>query len=314
MSTSSLENKVFWEPAKDISGVMIGRTLVDGDTVAELGNVHPDEEDSGEVVKDAPRVITTLARGTLLAIQGNERAMATKTRQTADGSNLNRAFLRERLWGENLPADPTYEDGRGLELMQFLEDLEAREGIAPLAGFIDLHQYEDPNGIPHIIAEEGSLEVARRIGPEIIVHGFAEAERGGTDDWGHKLGLRAAICYEIGAMDGGQASIDSLRRGHDAINRFLQAMGVKDGEMPPENANPLRIQVGPDSAYTRWGEVYESTRTRKSFERLQPNELIAVEDGKELRAAADRSQVIIFPKTNPEMGREAYVLGDIINE
>jgi len=302
MRPFAAESNLEWKPSPDVEGVMIGVARKDGPTVGIIGGVHGDEPAGIEVARSIPHQLS-VDRGRVIVMLGNLRAIANGTRQTEGGDNLNRSF-RPLTDDEKLRSDLPYELGRCQELMGYIDQCDG--------GIFDIHEYEDPHGKPFIICERPSLAIAKQIGAPVVAFGFAEAEPGGSDGYGHSIGI-PAICYEIGAM-GKQYTPNNVRFGKRTVSRFLGAGALTNEIMPPLYDDPLLVQVDGSSPHIRAGDTFEFERTFTSFEQLRRGQLVATDGGIPIRADTERDQVILFPKPTPPIkGREAFELGWIVS-
>ncbi|HWB39180.1 MAG TPA: succinylglutamate desuccinylase/aspartoacylase family protein [Candidatus Saccharimonadales bacterium] len=301
------ETNLEWHKAPYADGVMIGDAPKDGPTVGILGGVHGDEFSGIAVADLLPRSLAVEA-GRVIVMLGNLPAIDAEKRQSAPSTdavnhNLNRWF-RHLSDDQKIRADLPYEANRAQELIGYIDECDA---------ILDLHEFEDPKGTPFIITERPSRETARAIGAPFIAHGFADAEPGGTDDYGYRNGIEA-ICYELGPM-GKQFTAGNVVYALETVDRFLAAQSLTSKRLRPLHSNPTLIQVDENSPIVRTQDAFRFAREFKSFETLVRGELVAVDGEREIYAAEDEDQVMLFYKPEvPAIGREACELARVVTE
>jgi len=306
----SNKSNVNWQQ-HDVERVWVGeapgfREGVDP-TVAVMGGVHGDELTGPEVISKLLEDMN-LDAGRVYLLHGNIEAMDAPSnvpgqkkgrRYTEGGSNMNRLF--EPLSAKFKEMDPELwpsEVRRAQKIIPVLQDSDA---------LLDLHDYTHDND-PFIITAGRGFKVAQAIGAPFISSGWNEQEPGGSDDLMERLG-RIALCYELGRKD---KPVENLERGLGAVERFLIANSMVDGNLPPLFAEQGRPRfIHNQRAFKRRTDDYELYLPdgTKNFSRLEIGQPIARLDGKLI--VAREGQVPIFPMKPEETPKdtEAFSLG-----
>ena len=268
-----------------------------GPTVTILGGVHGDEKTGIHIVNSLVEQGVDIEAGTVYVALGNVAAM-----QCVDGPkrhtgvNMNRVF--RDLNDEEKKLDPAqfpYELLRTQELNKVLGSSD---------GLLDLHDFSDPNGPIFLISDLGNgLKVATAIGAPVISTGWDILQPGGSDGYMARLG-RVGLCYELGHKDKPRAN---AARGFGAADRFLQQMGLKEITDEPLDAGTEPRFIHVDSQHIRQGNKFNLAGGFRTFQQVAPNQLIATDDGHEIRARHE-GQIIVFPEV-PPIGEEAFILG-----
>ena len=283
---------LIWQPAT-VEGVWIGHAAEEGPTVGIMGGVHGDERAGVEFIRSAKSKVK-IKRGTVVLMLGNLKAIKNHVRYK--DINLNRHFNKHEVIKPLKSGKEPYEANRVEELIPFLDMCEA---------VLDLHEYNNPKDKPFIICERDSMKTALKMGAPIISFGWCKSEHGGSDDYMHSQG-KQGICYELGAR---RATAKDVHLADKVVPRFLAAHGLTDAKLPPLFRKPMLVQTL--KAVIRAKGQYKLGRSFKSFEKLIPGELIAVNGAESIYA--EPGQVIIFPEPDAPVGDEAFLLGAIVN-
>lgn len=267
-----------------IEGAYEIRGTKPGPKVAVFCGVHGNER-AGIMAVDALRQSLFINAGTVVFVYANPPAIAEQKRLI--NLNLNRLFRRD------MDGD-TYEYARARELMDLLDTCDA---------LMDLHSYRAPvlleRAIPFAICEANALAVAARLPIGTVVQGFSDVQVGGSDGYMYQRG-KVGICVELGALECSERYVEL---GISAVKAFLAAVGCMDavsGASQPQTTLTLQMM------YKKTHPSFCLARPFVSFETVSAGELIAVENGLELRA--HEASAILFPSNEGEVGVEMFLL------
>lgn len=298
----------------DVEGVWLLQSEEpgDGETVAIIGGIHPDEPAGTEVVNDIKAMAEAgefrLDKGNVVLMLGNTAILNSLPTDEMYGKHfidhdLNRCFIDENdPKAHLLPSSETYEYQRSRELLPYLTEVNGNDVQAAL----DLHMHYEENVPEFIITEEETgVATARRIGAPIVAFGFAESEPGGTDYYLHNRG-KEGICHELGYNGAGNLPA-AVKLGHESVKRFLVSQGMleDDGSLQPLHREPEYIRTG--QAFKREAPEDYVREGMTTFGALEPGAAIGRSGGEDIVAGED--QVAIFPDNNVRVGQEMILLG-----
>ncbi len=254
-----------------------------GPTIAILAGVHGDEP-AGPLA--LPEIIEhiNLIKGDIYFIIGNPAALEKNERFIE--TNLNRNFKKNNQ-GTSL------EEKRAQELMPIMDRCDA---------LIDLHGFRDKTGSPFSICDEASVEIARKLLPQIISTGWDSSEAGGSDSYLHEQG-KPAITVECGPI--GQAHQSGKLVALICVHQFLKHYKMIDTPIPFATDEKMVVEV--QYAVTRTSEAFALREGMQNFQELAEGEVFGQQDGKPFAAKA--GDVIIFPRPQQLIGHEAFSIG-----
>lgn len=257
-----------------------------GPDVAIFAGIHGNEK-AGVYALDELLLYLELGAGSVYLAYGNPPAIEQDVRFV--GKNLNRCFVPGSNGGE-------YEDLRAKELMTVLDKTDA---------LLDIHAFNDPEGEPFVICEEPSLEIAQKMCVPIISTNWADAEPGTADGYMYALG-KTAICLECGPVC---LSEEYAELAVVSAMQFLKHFDMVDVDMA-FSTSPKSI-VRADHSVTRTSQDYVLEPGFKNFQQLEEGQPICTQDGETYFATA--GECIIFPRYDPPIGAEAYIIGQAQN-
>lgn len=304
VSIVSLETEGVWLIQSEKQG--------EGETVAIIGGVHPDEPAGTEVINDIKTMAEAgefrLDKGNVVLMLGNTAILNSAPEDEIHGKHfidhdLNRCFIDENDKNSNLlPNANTYEYKRSRELLPYLTEVNGNEVQAAL----DLHMHYEP-GVPEFIIteQETGLETAKRIGAPIIAFGFAESEPGGTDYYLHNRG-KEGICHELG-YNGEDSVPAAVKLGHESVKRFLASQGMlkHDDSLTPLWSEPRYVRT--EQAFKRETKDDFIREDMTTFDLLEQEVVIGRSGGEDI--VTNENQVAIFPDNNVRVGQEMILLG-----
>ena len=253
-----------------------------GPTVAIFGGVHGNETAGFEAIRELAGKIK-LARGTLYLVIANPPAIKKGVRQGS--KNLNRCFYKANR-------GRSYEDKRARELMKILDECEV---------LLDIHSFFGREGEPFIICEENALDLASKLEPAIISTNWAKAEPGATDGYMYEQG-KIGLCFECGPIS---SKVKTRNLAIKTVWQFLSYMELLDKPVAL-NKKSKRI-VKAERAVIRTSKDYVLYERFNNFQRLLPRHPYGAQAGKKF--VASKGECIIFPRPDPPIGTEAFLIG-----
>lgn len=260
-----------------------------------LGAVHGDERCGYEAIRtllaEFAQGTLVLGAGELLLVVGNEAALVQGVRFVE--RNLNRLFRP--------PSGPAtcYEEQRATELMplirgsQFMLDLHATSMASP----------------PFLMAEEGTLAQATRIGADRIVYGWSSL--GSTVLSGDSESF-AASCGCLGfTVENGQKDWEGgAKSAYEMSRRFLAF--TEQLPLPAELRGPERSEVYRlFDVQIKQRDGFRYTRTFSSFDRVEAGEEIGRDEVE--RFVAPKTCFLVMPTAaeRTAVGEELYLMAEL---
>ncbi len=226
-------------------------------------------------------------RGTLYLAFANPPAIEKNVRLV--NINLNRCFFKDN---QDNTYENTYEYKRARELMAILDECEA---------LLDLHAFNDKRGEPFIICEENALNIAAKLDPTIISTNWSEVEPGGSDGYMYKSG-KIGVCLECGSIS---KSKQNQPLAVKTIKQFLKYFQMLDSDVE-FSTNPKRT-IKASYSVIRTSKDYHLKPGMTNFHELKTGEVYGSQDGKNF--IAQEGECIIFPRLDPKINAEAFVIG-----
>lgn len=306
-----------WETVKThegmpVYGVWRGTPITEepGTKVAIIGGIHGDECAGSQVILDLPDTLE-IERGEVIAVWGNPLAAMHHTRTTEELTDKDVQPNLNRLLRTDLEeAAQGYAAHRARLLMPILAEC--------TGGIIDIHEYKNSLAPPLIIAADTpqNVRLVKAIGTGIMVRGFEQAERGGTDGFAYEVGI-PGICVEVGEQSG-RHQRDNVKYAQEAIKRFLTAAGLHDkksGEdLEPFEEETLILETDPSLTYKRTVEG-DYTLANENLLRMPvvgPNEHLFALGEKVFRAPTHGTYVPVFVKSN-ELARDVPIGAELLS-
>lgn len=256
-----------------------------GPAVAIFVGVHGNETAGVLALQEITPTIS-IKRGTLFLVYANPPAIKANVRMI--NKNLNRCFYKENEGQDQ-------EDIRARELMKILDQCDA---------LLDIHMFYDEDGLPFIICEEASIEVAQIFDVDIISTNWTQVEPGGTDGYMHLNG-KIGICLECGPISKADFYKDHAKQ---AIYQFLKYFELI--EYPVAFSNQPKRLVQANEAIMKASESFQLAKGLHNFDLLEEGQIIATEGSKEFTAKAN--ECIIFPHYKARVNEESYIIGEVL--
>lgn len=262
--------------------VFVRRGPQKGPSVAIFAGIHGDERVGIEAIREIlPKLQVT--RGTLYVAFANPPAIEKGIRMV--NKNLNRCFYSGNK-------GTTYEDQRARDLMSILDRCVA---------LLDLHAYDDISGDPFTICEENSLDLAVKLEPPIVSTNWTNTEPGGTDAYMYLCG-KVGLCVECGHVNEPAKYLDLAKT---TILQFLRYYNMVDDKI--KFSKEAKKLIRTEKGLIRTSENFWLDPSLRSFDRLQAGQKYCSQDGKDF--IAEEGEYIIFPKSDPKINTEAFVVG-----
>lgn len=264
----------------------------------EPSGVRALQEVFRELEEKKPRM-----KGTFIGIAGNQ-----------EGLQQNQRFIDEdlnRTWtDEKLQRDPTtHEEKEMQEIIQILKDYGPDK--YPQRYFVDCHTTSS-SSLPYISVQDvgGNNEFAHRF-PVYIVKGFSDIVDGSIDKYFSKNGLTGFT------FEGGQHEAEETQRNQESLI-WLALKKACDLELEGLSCYPGCYEVFarqyPEGQKTfeiihrhglEKGDSFEMRPGFENFEQIQDDQLLALQNGKEIRSRWDAT---IFMPLYQSQGNDGFFI------
>ena len=252
-----------------------------GPAVMVIAGTHG-EERAGIMALQELIPTLKITRGTLHLAFANPAADKLGVRFT--GKNMNRCFYEGN-------AGTDYEDVRARELMAVFDQCDA---------LLDLHSFGDEDGEPFTICEDLSVKAAMHLAPNIIITNWTTAQPKGTDSY---MWFKGKV--GIGVECGPNSQAETYKAfAIKVIEQFLGYYQMSDGasQALPARKRIFAIRLG----VQRTDERYHLDPRLKHLQRLRAGQIIGSQGGETY--IAEHGDHMIFPRTNPIIGSQAFLL------
>jgi len=198
--------------------------------------------------------------------------------------NLNRMFLSHKP--EDSHKTEVYESSRLEAIIAEMHQCDA---------YLDIHSTSAPTP-PFAIVTHGekSERLAKKFPVEFILHNVGKVIRGTSIDYVKQLN-KPAVCVECGQ----HRSEDSITVAKDTIRAFVTGV--------PTNVHQQTVLYVDRSVILKEG--FQFRRSAMAFEYVHRNELVAEDNGGEIRCPYKQGAFLIMPAGNPTLGEEAWLWG-----
>jgi len=216
---------------------------------------------------------------------GNPRAVMENKRYI--DVNLNRIFMihRDQKQGDTHQEVP-YERSRLEAIITEMHQCDA---------YLDIHSTSAPTP-PFAIVSSGeqSEYLAKKFPVQFVLHNVAKVIHGTSIDYAKQLN-KPAVCVECGQ----HRSQEAISVAKETIRAFITGI--------PADHLPKTVLYVDRSVILRGG--FQFKRRATAFEYVHCNEIVAEDNGGEIRCPYKQGAFLIMPVGNPTLGEEAWLWG-----
>lgn len=258
-----------------------------GKTVSIFAGVHGNELTGINVLNHLAEN-TLLESGTLHLVYAHPLAIERGVRYVE--KNLN------RLFSETAHLD-TLEGRLSQQLKEILDTSDA---------LLDLHAFSQAEGdaIPFAICDGDCMDFLSKTQLKFILGNLHAFEQGSTDQYMF-FRRKQGICVELGALEKPE---EFFGLGVSIAQEFLSFHSLINHSSTRDIREEDQVYLRTCLFYKKKHEDFKFTRTLKSFDYIEKNEIFAFDGQEEISYPKDT--YIIFPRDDLNIGEEVFILAE----